>query len=89
MYCKDIRNAVVWPDDQRAVSYTHLDVYKRQNPDCKVWVGVGAGAMIGSNTALLAKYGGAGKIPEDCGVITTDAVSYTHLYRPVLFFADL
>ena len=42
------------------------------NPDCKVWVGVGAGAMIGSNTALLAKYGGAGKIPEDCGVITTD-----------------
>lgn len=42
------------------------------HPDCKVWVGVGAGAMIGSNTALLAKYGGAGKIPEDCGVITTD-----------------
>ena len=42
------------------------------NPDCKVWVGVGAGAMIGSNTALLAKYGGAGKIPENVGVITTD-----------------
>lgn len=45
------------------------------NPDCKVWVGVGAGAMIGSNTALLAKYGGAGKIPEDCGVITTDVTA--------------
>lgn len=45
------------------------------NPDCKVWVGVSAGAMIGSNTALLAKYGGAGKIPEDCGVITTDVTS--------------
>lgn len=45
------------------------------HPDCKVWVGVGAGAMIGSNTALLAKYGGAGKIPEDCGVITTDVTS--------------
>ena len=45
------------------------------NPDCKVWVGVGAGAIIGSNTALLAKYGGAGKIPEDCGVITTDVTS--------------
>ena len=45
------------------------------NPDCKVWVGVGAGAMIGSNTALLAKYGGAGKIHEDCGVITTDVTS--------------
>ncbi len=41
------------------------------NPDCKVWVGVGAGAMIGSNTALIAKYG-KGNIPEDCGVITTD-----------------
>ena len=45
------------------------------NPDCKVWVGVGAGAMIGSNTALLAHYGGAGKIPEDVGVITTDVTS--------------
>ena len=45
------------------------------NPDCKVWVGVGAGAMIGSNTALLAKYGVAGKIPEDCGVITTDVTA--------------
>lgn len=45
------------------------------HPDCKVWVGVGAGAMIGSNTALLAKYGGAGKIPEDVGVITTDVTS--------------
>ena len=45
------------------------------HPDCKVWVGVGAGAMIGSNTALLAKYGGEGKIPEDCGVITTDVTS--------------
>jgi ribose transport system substrate-binding protein len=45
------------------------------NPDCKVWVGVGAGAMIGSNTALLAKYGGAGNIPEDVGVITTDVTT--------------
>lgn len=45
------------------------------HPDCKVWVGVGAGAMIGSNTALLAKYGGAGSIPEDCGVITTDVTA--------------
>ena len=45
------------------------------HPDCKVWVGVGAGAMIGSNTALLAEYGGAGNIPEDVGVITTDVTS--------------
>ena len=45
------------------------------HPDCKVWVDPLAGAMIGSNTALLAKYGGEGKIPEDCGVITTDVTS--------------
>ena len=51
---------------------TKAETVLQASPDCKVWVGVGAGAMIGSNTALLAKYGGAGKIPEDCGVITTD-----------------
>ena len=51
---------------------TKAETVLQAHPDCKVWVGVGAGAMIGSNTALLAKYGGAGKIPEDCGVITTD-----------------
>ena len=28
-----------------------------------------------SNTALLAKYGGKGKIPEDVGVITTDVTT--------------
>jgi len=28
--------------------------------------------MIGSNEALLQKFGGAGKIPENVGVITTD-----------------
>ena len=37
-----------------------------------MYVGVGAGAMIGSNEALLQKFGGAGKIPENVGVITTD-----------------
>ncbi len=42
------------------------------HPDCSVYVGVGAGAMIGANEALLQKFGGAGKIPENVGVITTD-----------------
>lgn len=42
------------------------------HPDCGVYVGVGAGAMIGANEALLQKFGGAGKIPENVGVITTD-----------------
>lgn len=42
------------------------------NPDATVFVGVGAGAMIGANRALLEKYGGAGTIPENIGVISTD-----------------
>ena len=42
-----------------------------ESVDANVFVGVGAGAMIGSNEALLQKYG-KGKIPENVGVITTD-----------------
>ncbi|MDL2249767.1 substrate-binding domain-containing protein [Lachnospiraceae bacterium OttesenSCG-928-J05] len=42
------------------------------HPDCTIFAGVGAGAMIGANEALLQKFGGAGKIPENVGVITTD-----------------
>jgi len=42
-----------------------------KNPDCKVVVGVGAGAMIGANEALVINNGG-GEIPEDMGVFTTD-----------------
>lgn len=42
------------------------------HPDCSVFVGIGAGAMIGANEALLQNYGGAGKIPDHVGVITTD-----------------
>lgn len=53
---------------------SNVETVLQAHPDCKVFVGVGAGAMIGSNTALIAKYG-AGKIPEDCGVITTDVTS--------------
>lgn len=41
------------------------------HPDANVFVGVGAGAMIGANEALLQTYG-KGKIPENVGVITTD-----------------
>jgi len=41
-----------------------------KNPDCKVVVGVGAGAMIGANEALVINCGG--DIPEDMGVFTTD-----------------
>ena len=41
-------------------------------PEVNVFAGVGAGAMLGANEALLAKYGGAGSIPEYVGVIGTD-----------------
>lgn len=50
---------------------TNCETAMIANPDAKVFVGVGAGAMIGANEALLAQYG-KGSIPEDCGVITTD-----------------
>lgn len=51
---------------------TNVETVLQAHPDCSVFVGVGAGAMIGSNEALLQKFGGAGKIPENVGVITTD-----------------
>ena len=40
------------------------------NPDCKVVVGIGSGAMIGANEAFMNFY--SSDIPEDVGVITTD-----------------
>ena len=51
---------------------TNVETALQANPDATVFVGVGAGAMIGANEALLQKYGGAGNIPENVGVITTD-----------------
>lgn len=51
---------------------SNVETVLQAHPDCSVYVGVGAGAMNGSNEALLQKFGGAGKIPENVGVITTD-----------------
>lgn len=51
---------------------TNVETALQANPDATVFVGVGAGAMIGANEALLQKFGGAGNIPENVGVITTD-----------------
>lgn len=51
---------------------TNVETVLQAHPDCSVFVGVGAGAMIGANEALLQKFGGAGKIPDNVGVITTD-----------------
>lgn len=51
---------------------TNVETALQANPNCSVFVGVGAGAMIGANEALLQKFGGAGKVPKNVGVITTD-----------------
>ncbi len=51
---------------------TNCETALSANPDATVFVGVGAGAMLGANEALLQTYGGAGNIPENVGVITTD-----------------
>ncbi len=51
---------------------TNVETALQANPDATVFVGVGAGAMIGANEALLQHFGGAGNIPENVGVITTD-----------------
>lgn len=54
---------------------SNVETVLQAHPNCSVFVGVGAGAMIGANEALLQKYGGAGNIPENVGVITTDVTT--------------
>ena len=49
---------------------TAMETILQKNPDCKVVTGIGAGAMIGANEALVIHTGG--NIPEDMGVFTTD-----------------
>lgn len=49
---------------------TAVETVLQAHPDCKVVAGIGAGAMIGANEALITYY--KNKIPEDCGVFTTD-----------------
>lgn len=71
--CKDNYEIVAEIDGLEANdALTNVETVLQAHPDCSVFVGVGAGAMIGSNEALLQKFGGAGKIPENVGVITTD-----------------
>jgi hypothetical protein len=49
---------------------TAMETILQKNPDCKVVTGIGAGAMIGANEALITATGG--KVPEDMGVFTAD-----------------
>ncbi len=50
---------------------TAMETILQKNPDCKVVTGIGAGAMIGANEALITATGGT--VPEDMGVFTADA----------------
>ena len=49
---------------------TAMETVLQAHPDCKVVAGVGAGAMIGANEALVTACNG--DVPEDMGVFTTD-----------------
>lgn len=72
-YCEDNYEIVAEVDGiESPEAQSNVETVLQAHPDAKVFVGVGAGAMIGANEALLAEYGGKGNIPEDVGVITTD-----------------
>lgn len=72
-YCEDNYEIVAEVDGAEAnEAQSNVESVLSANPDAKVFVGIGAGACIGANEALLQNYGGSGNIPEDCGVITTD-----------------
>lgn len=74
-YCKNNYEIVAEVDGIEAnEAQTNCETALAAHPNAKVFVGVGAGAMIGANEALLAEYG-KGKIPEDVGVITTDVTT--------------
>ncbi len=53
---------------------SNIETVMSANPDANVFLGVGAGAMVGCNEALLAEFG-KGNIPKDYAVITTDVTT--------------
>lgn len=70
--CEDNYEIIAEVDGLEAPeAQTNVETVISAHPDANVFVGVCAGAMIGSNEALLAEFG-KGKIPENYGVITTD-----------------
>lgn len=70
--CEDNYEIIAEVDGLEAPeAQTNVETVMSAHPDANVFVGVCAGAMIGSNEALLAEFG-KGKIPESYGVITTD-----------------
>ena len=71
-HCEDNYEIIAEVDGLEAPeAQTNVETVMSAHPDADVFVGVGAGAMIGANEAFLAEFG-KGKIPENYGVITTD-----------------
>ena len=70
--CEDNYEIIAEVDGLEAPeAQTNVETVMSAHPDANVFVGVCAGAMIGSNEALLAEFG-KGNIPDNYGVITTD-----------------
>ena len=70
--CKDNYEVIAEVDGLEAPeAQSNVESVLSAHPDANVFVGTGAGPMIGANEALLQKYG-KGNIPENVGVITTD-----------------
>lgn len=70
--CEDNYEIIAEVDGLEAPeAQTNVESVMSAHPDANVFVGVCAGAMIGSNEALLAEFG-RGNIPDYYGVITTD-----------------
>lgn len=70
--CEDNYEIIAEVDGLEAPeAQTNVESVMSAHPDANVFVGVCAGAMIGSNEALLAEFG-RGNIPDNYGIITTD-----------------
>lgn len=70
--CEDNYEIIAEVDGLEAPeAQTNVETVMVAHPDANVFVGVCAGAMIGSNEALIAEFG-KGNIPENYGIITTD-----------------
>ena len=60
-----------------AVSYTHLDVYKRQDYTYETWGHTSTLSFPKTNSTIVSKYNTDGKLLE---IVYSDSpVSYTHL----------
>lgn len=70
-YCEDNYEIIAEVDGLEAAgTQSNVESVLSANPDAKVFVGIGAGAMIGANEALVQYY--KGDVPEEVGVITAD-----------------